>query len=234
MILAGIDFETTGLLPGGRAIEVAVVLYDTVFSRVIEQYAALINGHDYPVITAEAEAVHGISHELTQKHGRHPHSVFKEVVRLISQSEYLVAHNGHGFDFPLLELELRRHRIEHPKVSYVDTQVDVAYPVKCTSRRLQHLAVDHGVRMRKAHSALDDVLTMLDVLSFYNISEIIERAKSPLVKVIAEISREKNDLVKKRRFMWDPDKRQWHKSVKEYDLQEFLSDCPFKTVLEKK
>ena len=233
MLLAGIDHETTGLLPGARTLEVAVVLWDTIHARPVEMYSSLINGHDYPIITAEAESVHGIKHELIQKHGKHPHSVFKEVVRLVKCADHLCAHNGHGFDFPLLKSELHRLGIELPTLNYIDTQVDVSYPKGCTSRRLQHLAADHGVRVRKSHSALDDVLTMLDVLSFYDINEVVERSKSPMVKVIAEIPREKNALVKKRRFMWDPEKRQWWKSVREFDLQNFLDDCPFKVTIEK-
>lgn len=227
MLLAGLDFETTGLLPAGRAIEVGVALFDPMHKKVVETYSCMVYGHDYPIVLEEAIRVHGITHEMLQKHGRHPHAVFKEVVRLISLSEYLVAHNGTGFDFPLLEMELKRARIEHPKVSYVDTQVDVAYPQGTSSRRLQHLAVDHGIRLRKPHSALDDVLTMFDILSLYDISEVIERSKSPLVKVVAEIPREKNELVKKRRFMWDPEKRQWWKSVRQFDVDALISDCPF-------
>lgn len=234
--LLALDLETNALVVSiARPTQIGVNLYSTEFAKSISSKEDLTYQYDYPPMLQEAEAVSGISADLLKKFGKHPREVLKNLLPVIEDADFLVGHNCTNFDKPILEHEFKRHRLELPEKVWLDTSTDLKFAPNITSRRLIHLAVEHGIQVdiSKTHSALYDATLSLELLLKYDLNETIERAKSPMVKVIAEISREKNDLVKRKRFMWDPEKRVWHKTIKEFDLQKFLEDCNFKTHLEK-
>ncbi len=59
----------------------------------------------------------------------------------------------------------------------------------------------------QSHRALFDVLTMLNILSKYNIDEIIKCAQSPLLRVTAHLDFDNKDLAIKSGFHWNKEKK---------------------------
>ncbi len=54
-----------------------------------------------------------------------------------------------------------------------------------------------------------------------------ERAQSPTIVVQAHQARHENDLAKKAKFRWYPEKKMWWKFVKEMDLESFVKSVTF-------
>lgn len=236
MLLCAFDCESSGLdVKEDRICQVGIAIYDVKYGKVISSLESLVWGKDYPIPKEEALMVNGFSLEFLTMHAGASWQVkglYQTVINLMANSDYVVSHNGLNFDKPFLENELSRNGLELPKTPWLDTQLHVKYPRKCTSKRLVHLAVDHGVNHYKAHSALSDCLAMLDILKQYDIAEVIERSKSPMVKVIAEIAYEKNHLVKEKRFRWDNASKRWEKDVLQLDVQDFIESCAFKVFID--
>lgn len=233
MILCAFDLETSGLDPKeDRICQVGFALYNVEFDQIVSSIESIVWGKNYPVPKAEALEANGLSLEFLNHVAGDVRGVFQTVIDAFSISDYIVAHNGIGFDKPFIENELERNGLAMPNIPFIDTQLHINYPKKCTSKRLQHLAVDHGVKHYKAHSALSDCLAMLDILKQYNIQEVIERSKSPMVKVIAEIAYEKNHLVKEKRFSWNQTNKRWEKKILLLDVESFIEACPFKVYVD--
>lgn len=237
MLLLGVDTETTGLGNEARIVQLAWAVADTTTWKIVESQECLVYGNDYPPVTAEAYGVHGLDADFLKKFSSKPFPAMWKFAVAFAGADCVVAHNGYQFDFPLLKLEWERCKIEGSLDlgKCIDTKVDVKYPEKMRSHSLRHLALDHGIIVdpKRLHSALYDVTLMLDVLSHYDINEVIERSKSPIIKVIAEVPRDQNHLLKEQRFRWNADKREWWRECREVDLEDFLKKCKFKTRLEK-
>lgn len=236
MLLTGLDFETTNLLtPTTRPVQVACITVDTDTFHVVEAYETLIYRSDYEESSKEAFDTHKIPLEILQKRGKSPIEVFAIIAHTISNTDVICAHNGYGFDFPLLEQEFIRYGMTLPPKQRIDTKKDIKYPSKFRAFSLRHLAVDHGliVDTTLLHGASYDVSLMLRILKNYDVNQVIVRANSPDIKVIALVPRELNHLVKEKQFRWEPESKTWWKSVKACDLPSFLESCKFPTKLEK-
>lgn len=163
-IVGGLDFETTGLSQpdGHRIIEAALILYDLNTGDKLGQYTTRLNPERG--IDPKAEAVHHISYDSLI--GKPTWDVVAPKLNsLVSRCEYLVAHNGIGFDAPFLFGELIRVGEVLPSVRIIDTMVqgrwatpDGAVP------NLQALCFASGVPYDTAlaHGALYDVQVMMD------------------------------------------------------------------------
>lgn len=227
------DFESTGLsVTEDRGIQFGFSLYDTKYKRTLESHEFLIHRHDFPVSSIEAEDTHGLTLEFLKEHGRSPVAVFKEAIRVMNLSDHLLAWNGSNFDFPMWKNECLRYRLEAPPIPCIDPRIDIKFPKKISCHKLQHVALELGIKPRKAHSALEDVFTMFDVVSHFDIDEMVERSKSVMVKVIADIPREENAKVKRLRFMWDPEKRRWWKNIRQFDVESLMAEVNFKVRFE--
>lgn len=240
-MLCGLDFETTGVDPNTcLPIEVAIAIRAPNAKRCLHMQSDLIFDPiewDTPVVSPENQAIHGISNEDLQRHGRLPENVFEEVhARLTGAGvKWVVAHNGNGFD------KVIARRFYPPLAQdfvWVDSRTDVPYP-DGWSRRLGHLALEHEFLNPFPHNALPDVLTMLKVVSHYNWDEIVERAKSPSLVVMACVSFEDKDKAKAQRYFWEKydDEffpKRWIKKIKECDLAREIQVCDFTVEVIKK
>lgn len=74
-----------------------------------------------------------------------------------------------------------------------------------------------------------DVLTMLQVLSGYDIKTIIENADSPRAKVLARVSYDGRQKAKDAGFYWNGDEKVWFREMRKNQLQEFLKPLNFTT-----
>lgn len=227
MILLGLDLETTGLNPkGDRVTEIGAVLWDARARRPIVIFNELINLPALGVsVPPEITAITGIDDVMLKNWGQSSESVFAKLLTLIAEADYIVAHNGTNFDRPFLAAELERFnlRIDKP---WIDTSTDVAYPPAITTRKLVHLAAEHGFLNPFAHRAVFDVLTMLEVLSTYDIDDVIRWANSPSVHVKAIVSYDDREKAKAAGFRWNPENKSWIKTLKDFQVDDLLRADP--------
>jgi DNA polymerase-3 subunit epsilon len=142
-----------------------------------------------------------------------------------------VAHNA-PFDRGFLLAELDRHQIAAPVLRglpWIDTLHDIPFATQPDSKKLKYLASDHGFINPFAHRAVFDVLTMLRVLSEYDLSTVVGRAQTPDIIIRAVVPHPKRDgglgkdKAKLAGFRWqDVDGKQyplmWVKKIKESEL----------------
>lgn len=236
-MLAGLDFETNGVDPQtALPVEVAWVVVEPGTSRAIDSGSSLLYdpswGEDF--IPPEVTAIHGLTSETVRRFGRSPLPFFADLmVRFKSLAvEHVVAHNGNGFDRPIA----RRYSPPLAELNWIDTRTDVPYGAGIASRRLVHLAADHGFLNPFPHNALADVLTMMRLLAQYPVEEVLRRAASPSITVKALVSYENRDKAKKQRYFWErydtvfmP--KTWLKVIKECDLEAEIKACDFEVVV---
>lgn len=163
MIFGGLDFETTGLDPqkGHRIIEVALDLRKEDGSR-LGTYETRINPERS--IDPAAEAVHGISYDMLLECPTW-NVVAPKLSALVARCDYIIAHNGDGFDLPFMIHEFMRVGVAVPRIRSIDTMLqgrwatpDGAVP----SLKALAWACDVEYDPSKAHGALYDVGVMLD------------------------------------------------------------------------
>jgi hypothetical protein len=124
--------------------------------------------------------------------------------------------------------EISRYRLECPhlqRLPWIDTLTDIPYPAEISTRKLSYLAADHGFINPFQHRALFDVLTMLNVLSRYELGAILEFQQIPWVTIQANVSYDDRMLAKEARFFWQAigDKKypnKWVKRIKKNVFEE--------------
>jgi DNA polymerase III alpha subunit (gram-positive type) len=218
MLVLGLDLETSGLeAKKDRIIEIGVVLWCTASHRPIQVYSDLIHWDDLQ-ISEEVTNITGITTEDIQTYGVSLVAALEKVKTIAKHADYIVAHNGNEFDKKFMEEAWAQYSDTSISLSWIDTLTDLSYPSKITSRKLNHLAADHGFLNPFAHRAIFDVLTMLEILSKYDINEVVKMAASPTCRIYAKVSFEQKDLAKKEGFRWDAQARVWFKDIKEVHL----------------
>ena len=227
MIFCIHDLETSGLVIGeARIIEAACVLFDRDRAEIIEQWSSLIYDNSYGTFDSieahNAFAVNGISKMTLYKHGMNPVTAFKIVNRYFERADYIVGHNILNFDIPLLGFEAAQFNTTITNKPKFDTRSDIEYPSRHYSKRLSHLCSDFSIPTFDSHRALGDCVSLSKLLKHVQVTdEMLEKSKSPLIKIIGEISfkeNEKREEAKKRRFMWDAQNKQWYKLIRECDF----------------
>ncbi len=218
MIVLGFDTETSGLnVAEDRIIEVGAILYDTDTKAPLMVYNTMIRPLD--PLPAGYVSPTGINGEWLTKYGIHLPDAFGEIQRMIAAMDepIIVAHNGTNFDKPLSIAELHRHRIiGHglEEAHWVDSRLDLPFKAEPTSRRLVHLAAEHGFCNPFEHRAIFDVCTMLKIIDQYDFSEILELSKIPTITIRALTNYEQRQLAKDARFQWDSEKKLWSKQIR--------------------
>lgn len=216
MRLLGLDYETTGLDPvKNDIIEVGAVIWDTDLHvpLVIENFFVKCG----EPVSEEITEVNGIRDEWVTEFGLSPSEAMSRIHTLEYQSAANVAHNGAVFDRPFHRDWLRRiydHYGRDDNRLWIDTQNDVDYPEEITTRKLTYLAAEHGFLNPFAHRAVFDVLTMLVVMDKYPLADIIFSAKQPTIVIQALVSYDDRQKAKDALFRWNPDKKQWIRSIK--------------------
>ena len=168
LLAAGFDIETTGLnqADGHRIIELALGVYDLSTTERVGQYVTRINPQRG--IDPEAQAVHSISfEELT--HEPVWEAVAPKLAAILSRCQYVIAHNGEGFDLPFTFGELVRAGQALPHIGSVDTMLQARWATADGSLpNLGALCFACGVPYdpSKAHSALYDTEVMMQ--SFFS------------------------------------------------------------------
>lgn len=236
MLVLGVDFETSGLLVDtDRIIEVGAVLWSTNRNAPLQIMNEFVNpGIE---VSEEITRITGITNEDIAWYGDTPYGALVRLSWLMDKAEVVVAHNGNQFDRPLFEAECRRNGLEVPNKHWLDTSIDLPYPPHIQTRKLTHLAAEHSFVNPFPHRAFSDVLTMLKILSFYDINETVRVSKLPSVKVAAITKKpwedpapegkKETDLAKARGYRWDGGRKLWLKTIKEHQLQQEIAEAGF-------
>lgn len=226
MKLLGFDSESTGLnIKEDVFTEVAGILYDTVSGEILKFYNTLVwsphkKGNYIPDETIE---LNGITTDMVLNYGINTYAALGELGILCEQCDFVVAHNGTNFDRPLLNSELERcskfvdkKQFEKP---WIDTAIDIPYPSEISTRKLTHLASEHGFVNPFPHRAFADVLTMFEILKNYDIEEIARRSQLQSFKLTALGGFPVKDKAKAAGFRYNADKKEWTRIVKEDELE---------------
>lgn len=232
--LLGLDLETTGLDPvKDRLTEIGAVLWDGADNVPVRLLNGLVRPEpgDAPS-PAEVVAITGITDAMRQEHGSAERVMLTSLALLMEKVDAVVAHNGTTFDRPFLAAAFDRVLGEPmPEVLWIDTCTDVAYPSHITTRKLVHLAAEHGFLNPFAHRAVFDVLTMLTVASRYGWDPTMEAARTPNVTLIAQVSYDEREKAKAAGFRWDAGGKGWTRIVKANRVEEVRAALEFGTVI---
>ncbi|NTS77300.1 3'-5' exonuclease [Catenovulum sp. SM1970] len=213
MYVLGLDLETTGLdIKTNRIIEIGAVVWDTESNTAVTLSNELINISPEK-LTPNIIDLTGIKDNQLQQFGVNEKLALQNLVSLAKQCVYVVAHNGNNFDKPVLTRALKRHGLSLDK-PWIDTVHDIPYPGTIKTRKLSYLAAEHHYLNTMPHRAVFDVLTMLNICSHYNWSEILKTAATPTYKVIAKVSYDDRHKAKKAGFRWDKASSSWVKNIK--------------------
>lgn len=223
MILLALDFESTGLsFEKDRVIEVGAILYSTGQQRVLESQGFLVQS-DVPV-TTEITKITGITQQALDKYGYDQAESFQTVLSLVEQADAIIGHNVVRFDKRMLQAWGHRNLAEIPDKLWIDTYSDLP---NTEIGKLTLMAANAGFLNLFPHAALTDCFTVLKLLEKYDITKVVERAQSPTIVVQAHQARHQNELAKKAKFRWFPEKKIWWKFCKEMDLEEFVKSLNF-------
>ncbi len=241
MRLLGLDLETTGFdTANDRVTEIGIAVWDVETKRPLVSLGLFLHDEEMekkftPEVKEMMERICGITPELLREFGTDAKKNFEWLASFVEKHkiEYIVAHNGENFDRPLLLSELNRHSVAADtlrSLAWIDTRTDIPFASEPDSRKLKHLAVDHGFINPFAHRAAFDVLSMLRILSNYEIQTVLEYQRIPFITVRAMVSFENKELAKAQRFSWEKlgDKtfpKMWVKRIKIDKLDEEKKNC---------
>jgi len=197
-----VDTETTGLDANKDAvIELAAALYDVDLREVVWCYASLVPGCTKNPVAA----INGINDQLLAKSQDlpDPFSIVREVV---DQADVIVAHNA-DFDRGMVKGRLG----DKP---WVCTVQQIRFPKATSSRKLAHLAADHGIPYVGAHRAMADVLMVAQLLGRVpDLEAQLKGALKPAAIYQACVSYDQREQAKARGFTWNSTARRWERRM---------------------
>jgi DNA polymerase-3 subunit epsilon len=228
MILTGIDFETTGYDPqGDHIIEVGAVLWDTDLKGPLGMASTFIKYKDM-TLSQEIVRVTGIQDWMLEQYGVRPGDALAELNNFISLAEGCVAHNGMRFDKLFYEKFCSRMATDAIARPWIDTMTDVPYPEHMGTRKLSYLAAEHGFVNPFPHRAVFDVLTMMRILSCYDVEKAMDLARQPMMTVQAVVSFQDRELAKARGYYWDAPNKLWLKAMRQSQFETEQREAGFK------
>lgn len=230
MLLLGMDLETTGLdTTACDIIEIGAVLWDTDREGPLAIMNHLIDWDGEVEVSEFITELTGI-HQADLAMGVGITGALQEFIDLADRADYIVAHNGTNFDRPILERDMAEYGMPWGASirNWIDTSIDVPYDTR--TRKLVHLAAEHGFVNPFAHRAFADVLTMLTILQQYDIGEVIRNSREPLLEIQAVTKKpwedtapdgeKETDKARARGYRWNGNRKLWLKNIRKCELAE--------------
>jgi len=209
MRLLGIDVETTGLdTAEDRITEIGAVLWDSEEKKPLIISNDLVWDENYPPLSEEIIGHTGLTDDILKEFGVAPVSAFMKLEELVNlfEPDYIVAHNGHNFDRPIIEANMLKYQdvsfSTFLDLPWIDTRYDIPLDKEPVSRKLNHMALDQDFMNPFKHRAVFDALTCLILLSKFNLDEVLAYSKIPWITVEARVTFDSKDLAKAKRFYW--------------------------------
>lgn len=231
MKVLAFDTETTGFLEeGGKVVEIAMVIYDTVIKRIINAQSYLVNSLDPEEgFTPGAAKVNGLNIKITRDYGI---DSIMACVRFFSTArgcDCYAARNGVFFDIPMMKNLFRDNDTEWHDLPCIDDLLDFTYSDKVTATTLSYIAADLGFVNPFPHVGLGDVMTMLKCWEIENIDweDALDSAKHPGAKVLGLQKFPDNNLARNHKFRFDKNTKQWIKLMRMHKAETAI--FPFET-----
>lgn len=244
MRLLGLDLETDDVdVLTANITGVGLAIYDTKHNYITQTLSTLVQLPGGKRVSQEIADITKISNSMLNEYGVIPDDSVCGLPAMISdmiqQTDYVVAFNGNNFDRPILERFLEEHEAELPNIPWIDVMTDILYPPDCTYRSLTYVAAFHGFLNPFPHHPLFDVMTALKILNMYDLEEVVERSKSPVIAFSASVSFKDKQLAKDNHFKWSDvgdckynGKKTWYIEMKECDYSDkWLDNLPFEVKL---
>lgn len=252
-----IDFEATGKdNTQDRITEIGAMLVDTASLEIQGTFSQLVWDKTYPKLTAEVEAITGITqHELSTEGVDLPtalDSLYSVFADRWEDIEFIIAYNA-DYDAGLYRAEAVRnvcdtHQV-HAKLSgpWLCAMRDMESNYKFKSWKLSHIAIDKmvAVNPKNLHRAINDVILMHQMLcaSPESIRDMHSFKTTPWVYLQAQVPKPWVDggvgvaEAKKLGFSWERAtgddrvfEKTWVKRVKEKDVAGQIDSASFRVV----
>ena len=238
-ILLGIDVESSGLESKvDRIIELGAVTWDSdtnmpmqILSELIDPAMDMTPSSDRFQLPEEITAITGITSEALSNYGVYERDVLLRLDEMIHHADYYVAHNANLFDRLFVQEAYNRHSMILVEKPWIDTITDIRFPDAIKTRNLKHLAAEHNFLPGFSHRAVFDVLTMLKILSQYDLDAVIARAAEPTLFVQALVTFDQKEMAKELGFHWFAPDKIWWRSMKSSDFEAMKPTCGFQTRL---
>jgi DNA polymerase-3 subunit epsilon len=244
MLILGLDTETNHYDPAhAKVTEFGAVLWDTDLGQPVEIYSDLVKEVGLGPLPPEIVEITGITDDMIERFGKSPFKVISKFLTLYAQADYVMAHNGNGFDRPLVRNFMGRYLTEGeaklitPK-HWLDSLTDVDYPKLCSHKSMTYLQGFYKIVNPFPHRAVTDVLTMLTIAqTHWDWNDIILMSHSPTLRFIAEVDYHNRDVAKDAgfKFMNEPSigRKHWYKDMKKLivDRKEITYDFKHGAVL---
>jgi len=232
----GVDFETTGLIETEDVVtEIGAVLWDWEAEMPVLIMSELLKLPEGKKISPEVVELTGITEKLTAEFGSDPTAAFERLNKMGEKADHVMAHNAE-FDKKFYDASVEKLGIKAVLSGniWLDSLADVEYPKNISTRKLTHLASEHGFLNPFAHRAVFDVLTMFNVVKNYDIKDIVTCACEEKYELKASVSFDDKQKAKDKGFHWVPVDRIWVKTVGESKIKEEVAGCDFQVYSRKK
>jgi DNA polymerase-3 subunit epsilon len=231
MRILSLDFETSWTTPvnpkQARIFEVGAVLYDTAAKSPVKILSEFVFEQEHPISPKELVDLTGITDDMRKQWGIRLSTCLILLNRMLTDCDYVIAHNGNDFDRPLLYAEAER--IGYPVLSkpWIDSKLDIDFPPQVQSRKLTHLCAEMGFVNPFSHRAVFDALSVLKLLEKFNIDDVVASSLKPNCQVIASVSYDKKHLAKERGYYWNGEEKYWWKAMKLDKAEKEKAEAPF-------
>lgn len=230
MIILSFDLETTGLdAVKDRPIEVGAILYSTGQRKCIESAGYLVKS-DVPV-SEEITKITGITQAAVDKFGFPSAEALDNLNAMAEVADAFIGQNCIRFDKRFYDNWCNREQKSTVNKLWIDTRTDLP---GVEGKHLGYMAADAGFLNMFPHAALSDSQTVIKLLEHYSIKNgpsyldsVVARAQSPTIVILAHQSRADNDLAKRMKFRWNPDRKIWWLTAKQMDLSDIVSKAKF-------
>lgn len=217
------DFETDSKDPKeARVLEAAWATFAE-DGRMLRAHSSVFQAKNIPEETIE---IHGLTEAHLDKGKQFPQLMSFLADGFLDSAHpvtAIVGHNILNYDCEIVKrLDFGGNLLENKTL--IDTMVDLDHPPRTTSRKLTHLCSDKGIPTQDAHGALYDCIYAAKLFFSYDWKRVVERAKTPLIYIKANVSFNNKDLAKGQGFRFDSKSKTWYRQVRLFDRAKILSE----------
>ncbi|MGH1468558.1 MAG: 3'-5' exonuclease [Bdellovibrionales bacterium] len=215
MLVLGLDLETSGLDKDVcDVLEFGAALWNVEEKRPVYLFSKF-NRDFKSEVPLEIENLIGLKAAEVRKWGKPLRECLDELSELMEAADYIVAHNGTGFDKPFLEHTYKSIGLKMPEKIWIDTQIDLPFPDGMGTRKLSYLSCEHGFINPFPHRAITDALSTLKLMAHYDFDTVVAVASTPLVQVIAQVSYDERHKPRQAGFRWDSQRKFWYLDIRQ-------------------